>query len=138
MSQENAEVVHAFVEAFNRGDVDSALSLLTEDVDFRPPSHLLDGDVFRGHSGFRAWVERTRESWRTAEGTAHEIAAVGECLVTAVEYRLVGHGSGAPVDTRAFSVWTVRGGKIASFIAYPDEHEALAAVGLTEGPPKNP
>jgi ketosteroid isomerase-like protein len=77
-------------------------------------------------------VERTRESWRrTAEGKTHEIAAVGERLVTAVDYRLVGHGSGAPVNTRAFSVWTVRDGKIAAVIAYPDEHEALGAVGLS-------
>ncbi len=132
MSQENVEIVHAFLEAFNRGDVDAAVSFLTEDLDLRPPSHLLDGVVFHGHAGFRAWAERTAESWRTAEGSAREVATVGEHLVMAIDYRLIGHGSGVPVNQSYSVVWTLREGKIAAAIAYPGEREALEDVGLSE------
>jgi len=131
MSQENVGVVHAFLEAFNQGDLDAALGLLTDDVDLRPPSHLLDGVVFRGHAGFRAWVKRTEESWRKAEGSARELATVGEHLVLAVDYRLIGHGSGAPVNQSNISVWTLREGKIAAAVSYPGEQAALEAVGLS-------
>jgi ketosteroid isomerase-like protein len=92
----------------------------------------LDGAVFHGHAGFRAWVERTAESWRTAEGSAREVATVGDHFVMAVDYRLIGHGSGAPVNQRYFSVWTLRQGKVAAIISYPGEREALEAVGLSK------
>jgi ketosteroid isomerase-like protein len=132
MPQENVEVVHAFLEAFNRGDLDAAVSFLTDDLDLRPPSHLFDGVVFHGHAGFRAWVDRTAESWRRAEGSAREVATVGEHLVMAVHYRLIGHDSGVPVNQSYFSVWTLREGKVAAVISYPGERAALAAVGLSE------
>ena len=35
--------MRAVLDAFNAGDVDAALALTTDDVDVRPPSHLLDG-----------------------------------------------------------------------------------------------
>ena len=132
MSQERAEIVHAFLEAFNRRDIDAASSFLTENVDLRPPSHLLDGVVFHGHPGFRAWVERTAESWRSAKGSARELASVGPHLVMAVDYRLIGHNSGVPIDQCYFSVWTLHDGKVAAVIAYPGAREALEAVGLSE------
>ena len=43
----------------------SAWRLMTWDV--RPPSHLLDGIVFLGHAGARAWMERAAETWRELE-----------------------------------------------------------------------
>ena len=41
MSQENVELVRALLEAFNKGDADAMLGPATDDVDVRPPSHLL-------------------------------------------------------------------------------------------------
>ena len=114
-------MVHAFLEAFNRGDVDAALGLLTDDVDLRPPSHMLDGVVFRGHAGVRAWVKRTEESWRKAEASARELATVGEHLVLDIDYRLIGHGSGAPV--------LCIHGAGSSALVWADAVEKLARVG---------
>ena len=131
MSQENVEVVRALLEAFNRGDVDAMLDLATDDVDVRPPSHLLDGIVFRGHAGIRAWMERTAETWREVEvSSAQLLATSGEHVVMAQDVRSTGHDSGVPVSHRYIYVYTLRGGKIAASIAYPGESEALAAAGL--------
>ncbi len=130
MPGEKAEIVEASWRALNRGDVDGQLDFLTDDVDLRPPSHMLDGITFRGHAGFRAWMKRQTETWSKLEGSPHELATVGEHLVTAVDVRMIGHESGVPLHQRAFVVYTFRESKIAAIIAYPGEREAREAVGL--------
>jgi ketosteroid isomerase-like protein len=132
VSQENVEVIREAWRATNRGDVDALLGLVTDDADFRPPSHRLDGTTFRGHAGVRAWMERMKETWSKLEGSPHEVASVGEHLVMAVDTRAIGHESGAPINQREFVVYTMREGKIAAIIAYPNERAALQAVGLEE------
>ena len=132
MSKGNVEIVEEGWRAINRGDTDAVLELMTDDVDLRPPSHMLDGITFRGHAGVRAWMERMAESWSKLEASPHELASVGEQLVMAIDAQLIGHESGVPVNQRSFVVYTLRAGKVAAAIAYPGEREALEAVGLSE------
>lgn len=131
MPGEKMEVVEEGWRAINSGDVNALLDSMTDDVDLRPPSHMLDGITFRGHAGVRAWMERQTESWSKLEGAPHELVTVGEHLVTAIDVQLIGHESGVPVNQRAFTVYTFREGKIAAIIAYPGERDALEAVGLS-------
>jgi ketosteroid isomerase-like protein len=132
MSQENVEIVEEVWRAINCGDVDAQVGLVTDDLDFRPPSHLLDGIVFRGHAGVRAWMETAAETWRELEGSPRVLATVGERVAVTIDMRLVGRDSGVPLNQRIFMVYTMREGKLAASIAYPSEREALQAVGLQE------
>jgi ketosteroid isomerase-like protein len=108
MSEANVEIIEEGWAATNRGDVDGLLAVMTGDVDFRPPSHRLDGTVFRGHAGVRAWMERTKETWSVLEGSPHAVASMGEQVVVVVDIHAVGHESGAPIHERAFVVYSVR------------------------------
>jgi ketosteroid isomerase-like protein len=132
VSQENVEVIKEAWRATNRGDVDALLAAMADDVDLRPPSHRLDGTVFRGHAGVRAWMERIKETWSELDGLAHAVASVGEQVVVVIDTRAVGRESGVPIHQRVFVVYSVRNGKIAASIAYSSEHEALRVVGLAE------
>ena len=132
MSQEDVEIVKEAWRALNRGDIDALLTFHTDDVDFRPPSHLLDGTVFHGHAGVRAWWDRVTEVWSELEGSPSLLAAVGERVVMAIDMRLVGHESGVPVNQDFVNVYTLRNGMIAAAIAFRSEREALDAVGLEE------
>jgi ketosteroid isomerase-like protein len=123
-----AELVVASIDAYNRGDIDAMLELVTEDVDLRPPSHLVDGVVFRGHAGMRSWAARAAEMWISANTTAQLIAESGDWLVIAIDYDLVARDSGVPVNQRAYTLYEIRDGKIAASIAYPSELEALGAM----------
>ena len=132
MSQENVEVINEGWRATNRGDVDGLLAVMADDVDFRPPSHRLDGTVFRGHAGVRAWMERIKETWSELESSPHAVASVGEQVVVVVETRAIGQDSHVPINQREFVVYSIRNGKIAALIAYGSKAEALKAVVLTE------
>jgi ketosteroid isomerase-like protein len=128
MAQGDAECVLASIDAYNRGDLETVLSMVTEDMDLRPPSHLVDCVVFRGHAGVRAWAARAQEMWSEARTTAHLVAGAGEHLVIAMDYDLVGRDSGVPVVARAYTLYEMRDGKIAASIAYPSEAEAISAM----------
>lgn len=123
-----AELVLATIDAYNRGDLDAVLELVTDDMDLRPPSHLVDGVAFRGHAGVRSWAARAAEMWSAAETKAELIAASGDRLVMAIDYDLVARDSGVPVNQRAYTLYVIRDGKIAASIAYPSEAEARAAM----------
>jgi ketosteroid isomerase-like protein len=124
-----ADLVLASIDAFNRGDIDAVVDLVTEDMDLRPPSHLLDGIVFRGHAGLRSWAARAAEMWISTDTTAHLIAESGDRLVIAIDYDLVARDSGVPVTQRAYTLYEIRDGKIAASIACASEAEAMAALG---------
>src|SRR5437763_14664951 len=130
MSQANVEIVKEAWRAQNRGDIDALLTFFTDDVEFRPPSHLLDGTVFHGRPGVRAWWDRVTEVWSELEGSPSLLAAGGEQVVMAIDMRLVGHESGVPVNQVFVNVYTLREGRIAASIAFRSEREALEAAGL--------
>ncbi len=52
MSSENVEAAYRLVESLNRRDLDAALAVLDEDVEFVPIFQSLRG---RGHENVRAW-----------------------------------------------------------------------------------
>ncbi len=97
-----ADLVLASIDAFNRGDIDAVVDLVTEDMDLRPPSHLLDGIVFPGE----AWPARgvaglppysqVSEMLPTARGAAARLFAFGydAWLISAYLERLVTRSDG--------------------------------------------
>jgi len=132
VSQEDVEIVKAAWRALNRGDIDALLTFHTDDVDFRPPSHLLDGTVFHGHAGVRAWWDRVTDVWSELEGSPSLLAAGGAQVVMSIDIRLVGRESGVPVNQVFVNIYTLRDGKIAASTAFRSEREALEAAGLAE------
>jgi len=56
MSQENVELAHQSVDAFNRRDLDALLALMDDDVEGAPPLASMEGNYY-GHAGIRRWWE---------------------------------------------------------------------------------
>src|SRR5687767_8518212 len=57
MSQENVDVVRRALESFPRGDVEEMLSYLDPELEWH--SAIVggaEGNVYRGHDGFRTWL----------------------------------------------------------------------------------
>jgi ketosteroid isomerase-like protein len=129
VAEQGFDLIERVWRAVNRADVDALVELVTDDIDFRPPAHLLDGITFSGPAGVRTWAIRSGETWREVHGAPRELATAGERVAVAIDLRLTGHGSGVPISQEAFFVYTLRDGKVAAAIAYPGEREALAALG---------
>ena len=51
VSQENVELVHAGLDALNRGDWDAVLELLDPEVEWETTGQFVEGGVYRGREG---------------------------------------------------------------------------------------
>ena len=131
MSQERFDLIHRLNEARDRGDVDSMLEALTEDVVVDASRRVLDPFVAEGHAGFRRFIAVLDEAWVNQRLEPEEFIEAGDDVVV-VPVRLVstGRGSGVVVNARAAWAVTFRDDKIARLCVYQTRAEALEAVGL--------
>jgi ketosteroid isomerase-like protein len=134
MSSESVEVIRRGYEAFNRGDLDSAIADMDPQIEWLGPAILPDApSAYRGHDGVRAfwaiWDEVFEQFWVEIE----EMIDAGDQVVAMVRIHGRGRDSGVDVATPSFPhVWTVRDGKQVRMEMMPSRREALAAVGLEQ------
>ena len=129
MPRSNIEVVKTVVSAFNRADFDTAISMLTDDVEFDWSRRMLDGEVVTGQDAVRKYLQDAREIFDEIHIPSEDITDLGNGLVLLVgTARFKGHVSGMDVEASAANLWTVRDGKVARFRFYQTREDALADV----------
>ena len=137
MSQENVEIVRGVYDALARGDFRSTLDVYDPHVVFlqRDDSNVFGTDVegvYWGRAGLKDYMRKFLDTWSSATIEASEIMEAGDSIVAAIAMRMVGRGSGVPVEGRYFHVWTFRGGAVIRLDVLPERKQALEAVGLSE------
>ena len=131
MSQENVEVVRAFFEAWNAGNMDAVREIHDPDVILRTAEGWPEPGPFVGREAVMREAERYRDTWDadTFEPISDFIDAADRVVV-----RVIWHGAGhGPESNMEFTnVCTVRKGRIRGHEFFWDHAEALEAVGLSE------
>jgi ketosteroid isomerase-like protein len=130
MPQQRSDLIRRALEARERGDVDTMLEPLTEDVVVDASRRVLDPFVAEGHDGFRKFISFLDEAWANQRVEPEELIEVGDELVIPIRLVNKGRGSGVVVHARAAWVVTFRDDKIARLTVYQTRAEALEAVGL--------
>ena len=127
MSEENVEIVRRAYEAFNRRDFDAALADAADDVTWMP-LFSVETALLRGKDEIRAAWSRQVESL-DVKVEVNELIPVGDSHVVAVaRWAGRGAGSGAPVETTAAQLVTIRDGKAIRTETFGSKDEALAAA----------
>jgi ketosteroid isomerase-like protein len=135
MSRENVEVVRRAHEAWNRDDVDAALSLIHPDAEWEAGNpDLFPGlePAYHGHAGVREWWKTVKEPFEYFESYIERTLEEGNKVVTVVRFEAAGKASGAKVEWTIANVWEVERGLIVKFVGYRSLEEALEAVGRRE------
>jgi hypothetical protein len=115
------EVVRAWHNAVNRGDVDALVALSDDDIEVGGPR----GSA-RGHTILRDWLDRAGIQLAPVRWFASPAELVVEQVAT---WR---GPEGAPTDPQIIaSAFTVENGRVMRTIRYGSLDEALAATGLT-------
>ena len=131
MSQENVEVVKAFFDAWNAGDMDALRETYDPDIIVRMPEGWPEPGPYVGRDAVMRQWEQQRETW---EADALELISdfidAGDRVAVRVIWR--GTGRGPESNIELTTVQTVRKGRTLAIDHFWDHAEALEALGLSE------
>lgn len=133
MSQENAEIVQAALDAFMQGDNEGVLSLCDDNIEITQAAGFAGvPDRWRGHAGVLEAFEAWPEQWDDYRIEVLRVADLGDHVMVTQLVHGRGKGSGVEVEMPLILLFSVRGGKIDWWGTFMREDEALKAVGLEE------
>jgi hypothetical protein len=127
MSDERLSAVHAVYEAFGRGEIDRIVELLRE-----TEWHETQGMPYGGiYTGAQAILENVigpiGSDVQGFSARPDELLPAGDDRVLVLgRYR--GAGSAGEVDVPFAHLWTVRDGRLTTFVQYTDTHEFRRAT----------
>ena len=128
MSEENVELARRSLEAFARGDVETALEAM--DPGLVVTRAHPDRAVYHGRDGLLQMVADWVEGFRDWSYEVVEIIDAGERVVVRQHQRARGAGSGVPIEDDYWLVYAFADGLIVRFEVYADRGEALRSAGL--------
>jgi ketosteroid isomerase-like protein len=133
MSRESVEIVRRGLEAFPRGDMEEMLSYLDPELEWH--SAIVggaEGNVYRGHEGFRRWYADSFESFEELRNEWSEFRDLGDRVLALGRVRARGRESGVEIDSPMGWVVTTRRGKVLKAEGFLSRDKALEAAGLGE------
>jgi ketosteroid isomerase-like protein len=128
MADPNVEAVRRGLEAYNRGDLDTIMSLLDEDVEVYSHPDTGNSGTYRGHEGFLEWSRLWLDAWESFRIEVKEIEALDdEHLIAITDQTARGRGSGIEVQQKGVAyLFELRGGRTTRMGLYLDRETALA------------
>jgi ketosteroid isomerase-like protein len=132
MSKENVERLRNLIEAWERGDFDTALSFYDEGATWESGTAPEGARIYRGPAGVARAVEEWIGAFTEYWGQIDDYLDAGDQVVLLFREGGKGRSSGVPVEREVGSVFTFREGKIVRVQAGLHRDEALQAAGLSE------
>jgi len=111
MSETDKAVVRSFVEAFARGDIDSALSMLAGDSLVDEADGMPFSGTFTGPDGFKKLLDQM-SSRLDASVDSCDYLDDGGVIVTRMALIFASRATGRKLPTRVTELYTVKDGKI--------------------------
>jgi ketosteroid isomerase-like protein len=132
MSQENVELVHRFVDAFQAHDVASLIELFSPDCEIVALRSAFEG-TFSGRDGVRRWAESVYEVAPDSGFVAERVISVrDERAVLLGRQRGTARMGGADFDAPVGATFEFESGLVGRITSYASHAEALEAAGLRE------
>jgi ketosteroid isomerase-like protein len=118
-------------EAFNRGDLESALADLDPEIVWH--TYLVPGPgggTYHGHAGVLELWDDARNVFGDFRNEPERLISAGDKIVAFVRVCGRGKESGIEVEAKIAHVHTVRDGRVIHIESYEDRAEALLVAGL--------
>jgi uncharacterized protein len=131
MSPTNVEIVRRSLEAFGRGDFDTAFAANDPEIVWCTAADEPDQQTYRGIAGLRSFIESINELWEDRfAGTMEfeDFIERGDWVVVPWRAQLRGRGSGISVDVHETYAVQLRDGRIVRVDEYRQVDDALARV----------
>ena len=126
---ENAELLLAGYEAWNRDDCEAWIELLDPEIEIRTSGVFPDlSAVYRGHRRAATFWRQMHEPWTTFRIDVEDMDEEGDWVAAAIRFRARGVDSGIEVDMRFGHAIRVRHGVAVEFVTRRTAEEAREAL----------
>ena len=132
MSDENVALIRSVYDAFARGDVDSVLGAMSDDIVWYEDENfpLAEGNPYRGPQSVASGVfAKLMDEWDDFAVLPEEFIGSGDTVVVLGRYRGTHKATGRSMNPQMAHVWRVSGGKVAAFQQYVDTLAVARASG---------
>ena len=131
MSNKSAELIRRAYQAYASGDLDAMLELVDPDLEWTYLDPALEHPTPQVCHG-RPELEQVLRHWAEhgLRAELEEVTSVGALVMAGVRTSGVDADHGRPGDDRAYSVFTVREGRIVALRDCRDRQEALQLAGI--------
>jgi ketosteroid isomerase-like protein len=127
VSETNAEIAAAALEAFNAGDSDRLQRLAGAEIEVFSPANMANSGRYVGRAGFTSWMDGWMEAWQSFTVEALRSETIGDrFVVTRVLQHGTGRGSGIETSMETTYFFEIRDGRIVRFHIYSEHADALA------------
>jgi ketosteroid isomerase-like protein len=123
------------MEAFNRRDLDAAVSYGLPDFEYYPPREFVEVGFFKRCYRNAAGLREYASAWSEVVGLRVEpveLIDLGDPVVLLAELPIRAQASGVPLSGEIATVSLLKDGRASRVHAYLDHVQALEAVGLSE------
>jgi ketosteroid isomerase-like protein len=110
--------------AFNRGDIDDALTPLDPQIEWSEPAEFPGGGTYHGLAGVKRYLTQSRAGFEEGGSEPEQFIPAGNKIVVFVHARVRPKGSKEWHDFRLADVYTIRDGKAIEMRAFSDRQEA--------------
>jgi ketosteroid isomerase-like protein len=120
--QANADLVLKLYDAFSRGDIQTILNHVSEDIHWETPApkSVPYAGTFSGPKGVQQFFTALGGTQRNQKLTTDEVVAQGDKVVTIGRYSADVTETGKHLDAFVVHVFTVQNGRITRFMDYGD------------------
>jgi ketosteroid isomerase-like protein len=133
--QDNLQTIHKVYEAFEQGDVEGVISMLSHEVTWTtpgPPDIIPYAGEKRGHDEVTSYFEAFGASARTTAFEPQKFSANDGMVVVLGHYTFSVVKTGKVVDNDFVHTFELADGKVSTFEGYEDSAAVVAA--FTAGP----
>jgi ketosteroid isomerase-like protein len=117
-------------DAFNRGDIDSAVQSLDPDVEWTEPSEFPGGGTYHGINGAKQYLAQSRAGAAQVISEPEEFIPAGDRIVVLVSARVLPKDSHTWQEIRLADVYTFHNGRVTKMRAFASREDALRWVGV--------
>jgi ketosteroid isomerase-like protein len=130
MARGNVELIRHGLEVFARRDLEAWRACFDPEVDVREDPSIPDAGGYKGHEGLMQWLAIMERNWDEFHVEGLEYFESGDDVIALMRVQGRGRRSGADVDGRFGSIFTVRDGRVVEWRIFAGWDGALRAAGL--------
>ena len=131
MAQDNVDVIQGAWDAFAKGDIEAATSIVAPEGEITAPSTLPWGGTFLGPEGFRDFLRGLLSHFKDFKATPEKVLGADDDHVIVTAQIRGRTKSGTPIENRSVWVYKLRGGQVESAEAFSDTAQLLKALDST-------